>query len=67
MAMARSPLAKAVAWSKYTPNEPPQDPFKAGSEAAGRRAWLLRWGWWVSQGMMVGGLLLIVYWLFFKG
>ncbi|MFO1532301.1 MAG: hypothetical protein ABR562_01160 [Thermoplasmatota archaeon] len=53
-----------MAWSKFSPREAPRPPLGASSPEAGRRAWLLKWGWWVSQGMFYLGLLLLVYWLF---
>ena len=28
-----------------------------------RRAWLLRWGWLISQGMLALGVAFAIYWL----
>ena len=53
-----------MAWSKYDPGAPPQDPFAPTSESGARRVWILRWGWWLSQAMFVLGLLLLLFWGF---
>ena len=55
-----------MAWSKFSPNEPPVDPLGATSEGAARRAWILRWGVWVSQGMLYLGFLVILYFGFLR-
>lgn len=60
-------VAQGMAWSKYTPHEPPEDPFAPDSESAARRAWLLRWGNRISQGMLLLGFAIILYLLFFQG
>lgn len=59
-------LGQAVAWSKFSPNEPPVDPMDATSEAAARRAWFLRWGVWISQGMLYLGFLFMLYFGFLR-
>ncbi|MHB8634670.1 MAG: hypothetical protein ACYDBQ_12045 [Thermoplasmatota archaeon] len=49
-----------MAFSKFSPHAPvdlPVDP------SARNRAWLLRWGWWVSEGMVWLGVLFMLSFL----
>jgi hypothetical protein len=61
--MPRRGVGRAVAWSKFSPREPPQDHLRAASPQAARRAWILRWGWRIAQGMFYLGIVFLLYWM----
>ncbi len=52
-----------MAFNKFDPRapEPGED-----ADTLSRRAWLLKWGWWISTGYTLFGFLMIGYFLFWR-
>lgn len=61
------PPSPPRSFSKFDPyRETDDDPRAASSPEAARRAWLLKWGTVVSQGMFYMGLAILGYYAFVR-